>query len=341
MPAAVYQGPGRLEVVEQPVPEPGPGEVLLEVSHCGVCGSDLHFVIEGWGRPGSVGGHEYSGRVAALGPGVAGWEVGEPAVGGPAPTCGACAPCRAGRPSLCLAGDTPGKDAAPSGAFAGYTVVDHRQLVRPPAELDLRVAALAEPLAVALHAITRSGIGPGQRALVLGAGPIGALVIAGLVARGVDDLVVSEPSPLRRDVARRLGAATAVVPDELDVPSRGEPMRVVADAVDVAFECSGKAVAMEAALAQLRRTGTLVLVGAGIDAPRFDPNRILLNELVVTGAYCYDADGFPTALALLASGRLPLDVLVEPDDVPLRGLLAAMEDLAAGRIAGKVLVVPT
>jgi threonine dehydrogenase-like Zn-dependent dehydrogenase len=97
---------------------------------------------------------------------------------------------------------------------------------------------------------------------------------------------------------------------------------------------------VEAGLAQLVRGGTLVLVGAGIEAPRFNPNRILLNELVITGAYEYAKDGFEHALELLASGALPVDVLLEPDDVPLTGLLDDMHDLADGRRAGKVLVRP-
>jgi threonine dehydrogenase-like Zn-dependent dehydrogenase len=106
------------------------------------------------------------------------------------------------------------------------------------------------------------------------------------------------------------------------------------------FECSGRAPAMEAGLAQLVRAGTLVLVGAGIERPRFDPNRILLNELVVTGAYNHDEDGFERALELLASGALPVDALLEPDAVPLDGILEALHGLADGRLAGKVLVRP-
>jgi len=106
------------------------------------------------------------------------------------------------------------------------------------------------------------------------------------------------------------------------------------------LECSGKRAAMEAGLAQLVRGGTLVLVGAGIDPPHFDPNRILLNELVVTGAFNYDAGGFEEALALLASGDLPVDELLEPEVVRLDGLLDAMVGLAEGRLAGKVLVRP-
>ena len=97
---------------------------------------------------------------------------------------------------------------------------------------------------------------------------------------------------------------------------------------------------MEAGLAQLTRAGTLVIVGSGMKPPRFDPNRILLNELVVTGAYEYDAGGIPRALDLLASGQLPVDQLIEPADVPLTGLLDAMRGLASGQLAAKVLIVP-
>src|SRR5207248_3135200 len=146
--------------------------------------------------------------------------------------------------------------------------------------LSLREAALAEPLAVALHGITKSGIEPGERALVLGAGPIGALTIAALRALGVDDIKVSEPAPLRQDLARRLGASRVVAPDELVVPGPFDPAGIVADAVDVALECSGHGDAMEAGLAQLKRLGRLVLVGAGMASPRFNPNRVPLNASV-------------------------------------------------------------
>jgi threonine dehydrogenase-like Zn-dependent dehydrogenase len=130
------------------------------------------------------------------------------------------------------------------------------------------------------------------------------------------------------------------MPDELDVPPFGDPGRIVDGAVDVALECSGKAPAMEAALTQLVRGGTLVLVGAGIDPPRFDQNRILVNELVVTGSFEYDDGGVGDAVRLLASGTLAVDDLVEPTDVGLPDLLDAMERLATGELAGKVLVAP-
>jgi (R,R)-butanediol dehydrogenase/meso-butanediol dehydrogenase/diacetyl reductase len=208
-----------------------------------------------------------------------------------------------------------------------------------PEGLGFREAALAEPLSVALHAITLSNIADDEQALVIGAGPIGQLVLAALRVRGIDAAVV-EPAPPRRALAASLGATSVRGPEELDVPSIAEPDRIVDAAVDVVFECSGKRAAMEAGLAQLRPTGRLVLVGAGIEPPHFDPNRILLNELVITGSFTYDADGFDRSLELLASGELPLDLLLEPTAVPLTELLDAMQQLAAGKLAAKVLVAP-
>jgi (R,R)-butanediol dehydrogenase/meso-butanediol dehydrogenase/diacetyl reductase len=337
MRAAVFKGDRRVEVEERPTPRLAADEVLLEVSHCGICGSDLHHVLEGWGPRDAIGGHEYSGRVVAVGDAVTTWKVGDEVVGGPSVRCGTCEFCRAGRPSLCSGRGPVGEGGGFQGAFADFTKVKEAELLRVPDGLSLRHAALTEPLAVALHGITRSGVQPGQRALVTGAGPIGSLSVAALIAKGVTDVVVSEPSPVRRELCEKLGART-VLPDELVPPP--SPNYLVDEPFDVALECSGNARAMETALSQLKRTGTLVLVGAGMKPPRFDPNRILLNELVVTGAFCYDGGGFDVALELLASPGFPRDLLVEPADVGLDGLLGAIERLQAGEIPAKVMVAP-
>ena len=339
MSAAILAGPGRLEVGEVPVPPLGATDVLVEVDLCGICGTDLHTVLDGWGARGSWQGHEWIGRIAALGPDVAGWSVGDVVVGGPMARCGTCPPCLAGRPSLCSARDTPGIGLE-QGAFATYKVHPAGEVLALPEGMEPRAAALAEPLAVALHGIHQAGIHPGQSALVMGAGPIGALSIAALRHMGVDRVVCAEPGERRQALAAAVGATSVVHPSDLVVPGMAEPGLVVPDAVDAVLECSGKAAAMEAGLAQLVRGGTLVLVGAGIEPPRFDPNRILLNELVITGAFTYDLGGFDEALELLASGDLPIADLIEPDVVGLDGLLEAMRGLADGRLAGKVLVRP-
>ena len=339
MRSAVYRRPGDIGVEERPVPVPGPGDVLVEVAYCGICGSDLHIMIEGWGKPGTVGGHEYTGIVAAVGDGVTSWVPGDAVVCGPSPRCGECRRCGEGKPSQCERRSAP-IDSNLGGAFAGYVVTDAHSLLRLPDGMSPRVAALAEPLAVALHGITRSGMVRGDAAMVFGAGPIGALTIAALAAMDLGPVVVVEPGERRRRLAADLGASEVLDPTELETYRPWEPERQSPRAVDVVFECSGKKAAMECGFHQLRRGGHLVLVGAGIEAPSFDPNRLILNELTVTGSFVYDADGFERALEMLGSGRLPVDVLIDPDDVSLDGLGEAMQSLAEGRIAGKVMVVP-
>ena len=335
MRAAVYRGPGQLEVADVAVPALGPEDVLVEVAYCGVCGTDLHMVLDGWGTPDTVFGHEWAGRVTSAGA-EARIDVGTPVVGRPWIECGRCDSCLAGRPALCAQRPLAGADDYHSGGFARYLASDWRNLTAVPDGLSLMHAAYAEPLAVAMHAITRVGAKAGGRAMVFGCGPIGAAVVAVLASRGIDVTAV-EPQQRRRSLARRLGARVRQ-PDELAAP--GHPGEVPADAVERVFETSGSRRAAQAGLAQLAHGGTMVLVGTGLDYPKLDTSRVILNELVVTGAYEYDPDGLPAALDLIASGRLPMDMLVEPEPVGLDGLLDIMGRLRSGEVAGKAMVKP-
>jgi (R,R)-butanediol dehydrogenase/meso-butanediol dehydrogenase/diacetyl reductase len=284
--------------------------------------------------------------VAAVGPDVNEWAVGDLVVGGP-PWCGECEWCRAGRPALCVndpmrndSFNHASKDLG--GAFAEFHLATAASLHAVPEGLDLRVAALSEPLAVALHGITLAKLpnGPkGLRILVSGGGPLGQLVVGALLADGADDVTVSEPSEARREQAGAVGAQHLLAPDELPaVPTM--PTEAHQDGFDVVIETSGVEAAIATGLGLLRPTGTLVLLGTGAMSVRLDAIRILLNELVVTGAYCYDAGGIDAALALLASGRLRTEALMCPDDVGLDDLLDTMHRLHAGEIPTKALVKP-
>jgi threonine dehydrogenase-like Zn-dependent dehydrogenase len=322
MATAVYQSPGVVTVEERPVPRPGPDQLLVRVHSCGICGSDIHQLRDGWGlSPGSVAGHEWSGS------------------GGPSPKCGSCRRCQEGKPSQCenrASMTTEHFD----GAFAEYILVRASSLLRLPEGLLARHAALAEPLAVALHGITRSGVAPGDTVMVFGAGPIGTLTIAALRTMGIDEIQVVEPHAGRQELAKRVGATDVVHPDELEVYPPWEPEKLSPRAVDIVLECSGHRAAIEAGFCQLRRGGILAMVGAGIDHPSFDINRMILNELTVTGSFIYDQDGFERALQMLASDGFPCEELIEPGQVALDGIVGALEGLAVGRIAGKVMVVP-
>ena len=172
MRVAVYHRPGELGIEERPVPEVGPHDVLLEVSHCGVCGSDIHFVLEGWGRPGSVEGHEYAGRVVAVGDAVTDWRSGDAVVGGPSPRCGTCEYCQAGRPSLCIGRNTPGMSVHSDGAFAEYTLVPETSLRRVPDGMSAagrRARRAARRRAPRPH--PAAGCGPGSGCSSPGPGP--------------------------------------------------------------------------------------------------------------------------------------------------------------------------
>jgi (R,R)-butanediol dehydrogenase/meso-butanediol dehydrogenase/diacetyl reductase len=229
-----------------------------------------------------------------------------------------------------------------SGAFAEFHVTTAASLHRIPDGLDVRAAALSEPLAVAMHGITLARLADGPkrlRILVSGGGPIGQLVVAALRAAGGDDITVSEPSAPRRRQAAAAGAHHVVAPDGLpDVPAM--PTEALSDGFHVVFETSGVEAAIQTGLGLLRPTGTLVLLGTGAMTVKLDAIRILLNELVVTGAYCYDEGGIQAALDLLASGQLPVADLVWADDFSLDDLLDTMNRLHAGEIPTKALVRP-
>ena len=335
MSAAVYVGDGKIAVEQVPCPEPGPGEVLVEIAECGICGSDLHMVLERYAKPGAVLGHEWSGVVAAA-PSDAGWTPGDRVVGNPSAGCGRCRPCRRGRPSVCL------NRAAPDfvgyrGAFCHYKTVAADGLIRIPDSLPTRVAALAEPMAITLHAIRLAAVEPDDRVLVTGAGPVGLLLVAVLRAQGISDITVSEPSAIRRRQALLVGATKVVTPEALEPPPMALP---VAEPYDVVFECSGHASALQAGLGQLDYAGTLVVVGTGFEPPRINQNRIIIFELEIIGAYNYNDEGFKPAIDLLDSGQLPFDALIEPDNVALGAVMDSMERLARGEIASKVMVQP-
>jgi (R,R)-butanediol dehydrogenase / meso-butanediol dehydrogenase / diacetyl reductase len=335
MPAAVYVGDGRIELDEIPRPEPGPGEVLVEIAACGICGSDLHMVLERYARPGAILGHEWSGIVTDA-PNDSGWSPGDRVVGNAAAGCGRCRPCRRGRPSVCLQRATA-DFVGYRGAFCQYKTVSADGLVRIPDALATRPAALAEPTAITLHALQLADVHPEDRVLVTGAGPVGLLIVAVLHSRGVSDITVSEPSPVRRRQALDVGATRVIAPAALEEPPMALP---VAQPFAVAFECSGHASAAEAALGQLDYAGTLVIVGTGFEPPRFNQNRMIIFELEVIGTYNYNDDGFGPAVELLGSGTLPLASLIEPEDIPLSGVMHAMERLARGEIPSKVMVQP-
>ena len=334
--SAVYRSRGVVEVEDRPMRTPAGGEVVVEVDYCGVCGSDLHLIVEGWGTPGDVLGHEWTGTVVEVGDGVSEFAPGQRVLSADDPKCGACEACAAGRPAQCENQDPMTGEF--DGAFATHVLSSASGLMAVPDGLDLRTAALAEPLAVSLHAITRADLAPGSTVLVQGAGPIGVLAAAALNHQG-HHVTVSEPTELRAELARSIGLEV-VHPDTLPTFDLSQVDTMADPAYHAVIDTSGKAAAVEVGFQQLRRGGTIVMVGTSLERPSFDPNRMIVMELGVRGCFIYDKHGFERAVELLGDPAFPAERLIDPAEYGLEGVAEAAARLAAGDHAGKVMIRP-
>jgi threonine dehydrogenase-like Zn-dependent dehydrogenase len=328
MKAAVYHGPQDIRISSVPEPaEPRAGEVVLDVLRASICGTDSSEWLHGphLCRPPVVLGHEFVGRVAAVGEGVDGLAVGDRVVSGAGVSCGECEWCLAGRTNLCARYYTLGLHV--DGGLAERVATPAFICRRVPDALDDDAAAMAQPLAVGLHAVRRSGAAPGKSCAVIGAGGIGAFVVAGAAERGADPLIVVDIDEARLETARRLGAHVTV-----DARGRDDLAGAIREATDgegahVVIEASGAAHAPAAALAAARRGGRVLLVGLQSAPRELDLFSFTVREVDVatTLAHVCDVD-LPESLELLARGELaqtvldrviPLDALVEEGIRPL------------------------
>ena len=319
---AVLMRPSEIVLEERSVPEPGPREVLVEVSAVGVCGSDVHYYEHG--RIGSrvvraplVLGHESAGRVAAVGEAVTGHAVGDRVTLEPGVPCGRCRECRGGRYNLCphvVFFGTPPVD----GAFAGFVTIHEDFAFALPDSLSDEAGALMEPLSVGIWACRKAGVSAGDRVLVTGAGPIGLLAMQVALAFGATQVEISDVSEPRLELARRTGA-TRTLPAGADEPGEA----------DVLIECSGSGAALMAGVRALRPAGTAVVVGMGPGETAEIPLALLqTREIWLTGTFRY-ANTYPTAIALAAGGRVDLEAIVTghfPLEETERALRAARED---------------
>jgi len=313
MQALVWAGGTTVTVEERPRPEAGDGQVLVDVAWCGLCGTDLHISAGEHPRaqPGIVLGHEISGRLATA---TAGLAAGTKVVVDPLLACGSCRPCRGGRPHTCANLRLLGID-VPGGA-AQQVAVPADRVIPVPGGADLRRLAFAEPLAVAVRAVRRSGLAIGEEVAVAGAGPIGLAVAACARLAGAARVLVAEPVPGRRRLAADLGFDTA---DTLD----GSQAEVVFDAAAHPAVAAGLADAVAVG-------GRVVLVGVyGRPAP-LDLRALTFKEVTVLGTRVYSRDDLAVATAMVADGRFDPDPLITRA-VPLPEAPAAVDDLRAGR----------
>lgn len=347
MKAAVYHG--RRDVRIEDVAPPGPpaaGEVLLDVEYAGICGTDASEWAHGpfftplaephpsSGHQGPmVMGHEFVGRVVSRGDGVTRLSAGDRVASGAGVWCGTCRWCREGRTNLCERYYTLGLNR--DGGLAEQVLVPAKTCRSVPDGLDPVAAALAQPVAVALHAARRSGARPDDLTAVLGVGGIGALIVAAARFLGAERIVAVDINADRLTVARRLGASDGVLVDGTDVVAA---IRRLTDGsgADVVIEASGAPSAPGDALQAVRRGGRVLLVGLQAAPRELDLHSMTIREVDVhtTNAHVCDID-LPDAIRLLDEQQLAeviVDDVIALDDLVAGGLVPLEDGEAGGKI---------
>ena len=333
-------GEGNVDVLEVEEPSCGAEQVKVEVAFCGVCGTDLH-VLHGTFRsyPPVILGHEFAGTVVEVGSNVRGVKVGEEVagLGATAVTCGRCTYCISGNFMFCAS--RRGMGHGVNGGFARFVVMRPDQLYRVPAGFPLEEAALSEPFAAAIHAVTElTRVRIGDIALVSGPGPMGLLCLKLLVAEGVKAIVVGAAGDdSRLEAALRLGAATVVN------VGRQSLLEVLRDHTDgrgfhVAFECAGHESSVRACLDALRPMGRFTQVGICGSEIQFPIDQILYKQIQLTGSLCYTAQTWARMMSIFAHGSIRLNDVIS-EKLPISQWRTAFR-LCSEKRALKVLMYP-
>jgi (R,R)-butanediol dehydrogenase/meso-butanediol dehydrogenase/diacetyl reductase len=332
MKAAVFDAVGQpLRIDDLDVPKPADDEVLLRIAACGICGSDLHMTEDPvtFGlKPYDVLGHEFSGQVVACGAGVDELKPGDRVAVAPMRGCGHCDSCRRGEPAWCAQMRLIG------GGYAEFATVAARQCRILPDDLPIAEGALAEPVAVALHVVLRSGLKPGDRVLVLGAGPIGLLVAFWARRYGAADVIVADLGRHQEARAAALGATGFA----LSGPGLADAFREMTGAApDIVFECVGKRGLIDFACGLVRPHGTVVGVGLCVGGDAWDPFAALSKEITVVFAVFFNMAEFEAALDALGPGRFRPQELIT-DRIGFADVAETFEALRRRTTQCKVLI---
>ncbi|HEY4281092.1 MAG TPA: zinc-binding dehydrogenase [Conexibacter sp.] len=310
----------RVEQVPEPG-APGPGELLLAPRLCGICGTDLHEYMAGpivtpsephpltGAQSPQILGHELAAEVVAVGEGVTAAAPGDRVSVMPLAYCGRCYYCRRGLNHLCVTMGCVGLS-WPWGGLGELALVADYQVAVLPDALSWEQGALVEPAAVALYGVDRGEVRPGDSVLITGAGPIGALAVLAARAAGAGAVYLSEPNPVRAERAAALEAADEILdPRAVDVAAELRA-RTGGIGVDVAIECGGNARALDDCVRATRKAGTVVQTGLHVGPAEVTPMTWSEHDLTIVGTWCYPVYDWPRIIALVASGRFPVERVV-------------------------------
>jgi (R,R)-butanediol dehydrogenase/meso-butanediol dehydrogenase/diacetyl reductase len=305
--AAVLVDNGRFEVQEVPTPVPTGNQVLIRVSYCGICGSDLHALRAGSLTPGRILGHEIAGVVEAVGPKVRGLEAGDRVTTLSAVPCDHCEKCEAGLYRSCRNGwQIYGYGTVPGG-YAEFAISHSSIIEKAPDGLSEVAAALNEPAMVGMHAARVARLNPGDTAVVIGAGPIGLLTMQAARVAGAGAVYVMEMSAGRRKMAAELGATRVFDPRTEDIAAF---LRDTTEAgPEVVFECAGARGTLQRAVELVRPGGQVVLAGVNADEDEISPLTLVAKECEIK-ASLGGGDIFRRTLDLIAAGKLRTEPMV-------------------------------
>ena len=333
MKAAVLIDPHKMVIEDVPKPTVGEGEALLKVDCCGICGTDVEFYETGSYNPDWILGHECSGVIEELGPGVEGWRVGERVTVNDLFSCGECDFCRRGLESICANSANLGIHWP--GAFAEYTKVPHRSLFRLPEGVSMEEGALVPTLAVGYHVFNRAMVGPDTKTLIIGAGPVGLGVLVALKAAGVSDVVVSDIGTVSRGAAGSLGASEVIDPGEKDLSERLDS--VLSGPPRLVFECVGVPDTILQSMELVERGGTVVIVGNCFEEITLHPITWILKEINIKASQGTNNADLETTIGWLAERKFDPSVFITRE-VSLAELPQTMEELTQRKNDIKIMV---
>jgi len=334
MKAVLFQKAHDLRVVDRDVRPLQSGEVLVKVSVCGVCGTDVH-ILEGTSRstPPVVLGHEYAGTVLDAAKDVDRWKTGDSVAVDPNISCGTCDYCRKELVHLCSNLKALGVDI--DGGMAEYCVVPERQLYAIPPQLSAEASAFIEPVSCAIHGIDKAQVGKGDTVVILGAGTIGLIILRLAKAAGAARTIVVEPLPHKQEIARSLGADVVLEPKD----ARSAVFDLTGIGADVVVECVGRVETVKDALTLVRRGGTVEFFGVCPVGEQIsvEPNDIYFRELTIVGSYV-NPHTFSRSVAMLAAGQVRVDKF-QLHKFPLEGVHEALDFQKKGKTI-KSMIVP-